>query len=100
MKFRLASLNIFTNFKDCSKAASNFFPFLGSHWSNFSCVYSWLALKQFSGSQAAFGTTIKVTGGYWKAGIRSLKRITAEPLLLNVYGAPALIPRNEFRQPM
>jgi hypothetical protein len=23
-----------------------------------------------------------------------------EPVLLNVYGAPALIPRNEFRQPM
>ncbi len=25
---------------------------------------------------------------------------TTEPLLLNVYGAPELIPRNEFRQPM
>ncbi len=25
---------------------------------------------------------------------------TPEPVLLNVYGAPALIPRNEFRQPM
>ncbi len=24
----------------------------------------------------------------------------AEPVLLNVYGAPALIPRNEFRQTM
>ncbi len=24
----------------------------------------------------------------------------AEPVLLNVYGAPELIPRNEFRQPM
>ncbi len=23
-----------------------------------------------------------------------------EPVLLNVYGAPELIPRNEFRQPM
>jgi hypothetical protein len=23
-----------------------------------------------------------------------------EPVLLNVYGDPALIPRNEFRQPM
>jgi hypothetical protein len=25
---------------------------------------------------------------------------TTEPVLLNVYGAPELIPRNEFRQPM
>jgi hypothetical protein len=25
---------------------------------------------------------------------------TSEPVLLNVYGAPELIPRNEFRQPM
>ncbi len=24
----------------------------------------------------------------------------AEPVFLNVYGAPELIPRNEFRQPM
>ena len=32
-----------------------------------------------------------------------LKRFTnkcSEPVLLNVYGAPELIPRNEFRQPM
>jgi hypothetical protein len=26
--------------------------------------------------------------------------LEAEPVLLNVYGAPELIPRNEFRQPM
>ncbi len=26
--------------------------------------------------------------------------LSTEPVLLNVYGAPALIPRNEFRQPM
>ncbi len=25
---------------------------------------------------------------------------SSEPVLLNVYGAPALIPRNEFHQPM
>jgi hypothetical protein len=25
---------------------------------------------------------------------------SSEPVLLNVYGAPALIPGNEFRQPM
>jgi hypothetical protein len=26
--------------------------------------------------------------------------LNTEPVLLNVYGAPELIPRNEFRQPM
>ena len=37
-----------------------------------------------------------------KKGIRSETDSVAdpEPVLLNVYGAPALIPRNEFRQPM
>ncbi len=29
-----------------------------------------------------------------------IRQLFAEPVLLNVYGAPALIPRNEFRQPM
>jgi hypothetical protein len=29
-----------------------------------------------------------------------LTRKTPEPVILNVYGAPELIPRNEFRQPM
>jgi hypothetical protein len=27
-------------------------------------------------------------------------KIYLEPVFLNVYGAPELIPRNEFRQPM
>jgi hypothetical protein len=31
-------------------------------------------LEQFSGSQAAFGTTFRVTGGYRKAGTSFLKR--------------------------
>jgi hypothetical protein len=29
-----------------------------------------------------------------------INKKSAEPVLLNVYGALALIPRNEFRQPM
>jgi hypothetical protein len=45
----------------------SFSPFLCSHWSNFSSIYS-------GSHQAAFGTTIRVTGGHWKAGIWSLKR--------------------------
>ncbi len=32
--------------------------------------------------------------------IDSNEPILLEPVLFNVYGAPALIPRNEFRQPM
>jgi hypothetical protein len=27
-------------------------------------------------------------------------QLSTEPVLLNVYGAPELMPRNEFRQPM
>ncbi len=37
----------------------------------------------------------------WFLGINSWAPETfTEPVLLNVYGAPELIPRNEFRQPM
>ncbi len=32
--------------------------------------------------------------------VRKRDRKKAEPVLLNVYGAPELIPRNEFRQRM
>jgi hypothetical protein len=32
-------------------------------------------LEQFSGSQAAFGTTFRVTGGYRKAGTSFLRRV-------------------------
>jgi hypothetical protein len=35
---------------------------LCSHWLIFSSVYSWLAFRKISGSQAAFGTTFEVTG--------------------------------------
>jgi hypothetical protein len=30
----------------------------------------------------------------------AIEKQCAEPVFLNVYGAPELIPRNEFRQPM
>ncbi len=32
--------------------------------------------------------------------VESVRKNIPEPVLLNVYGAPALIPRIEFRQPM
>ncbi len=35
----------------------------------------------------------------WSEGSNKVTQ-TTEPVLLNVYGAPELIPRNEFRQPM
>jgi hypothetical protein len=38
-------------------------------------IHGWLS-EQSSGPQAAFGTTFKVTGEYWKAGTSSLKRVT------------------------
>jgi hypothetical protein len=38
-------------------------------------IQGWLS-EQFSGSQAAFGTTFRVTGEYWKAGTSSIQRVT------------------------
>jgi hypothetical protein len=38
-------------------------------------IHCWLS-EQFSGSQAAFGTTFRVTGGYRKAGTSLLKKFT------------------------
>jgi len=38
-------------------------------------IQGWIS-EQFLGSQAAFGTTFRVTGGYRKAGTSSLKRVT------------------------
>jgi hypothetical protein len=37
----------------------------------------------------------------WNSSEYAMKRKEQfKPILLNVYGAPELIPRNEFRQPM
>ncbi len=49
------------------KAASNFIRLSFA-------VIGRISLKTISGSHAAFGTTIRVTGGHWKAGIMFLKR--------------------------
>ena len=42
----------------------------------FSSVHSWPVFIQFSGSQAAFGTSFTVIGGNRKAEISFMKRVT------------------------
>jgi hypothetical protein len=42
---------------------------------------------------------VLVSNTYLKAEAKFC-HILPEPVFLNVYGAPELIPRNEFRQPM
>jgi hypothetical protein len=42
---------------------------------------------------------LKIPSGMYST-IQLLEIMRPEPVLLNVYGAPELIPRNEFRQPM
>jgi hypothetical protein len=64
IRFLLASLKILCNFKECSESRINSFPaFLPEFLQCTMFVHGWL-LEQFSGSQAAFGTTFRVTGGY------------------------------------
>ncbi len=78
IKFLLASLKQLANFnsKIVLKAVLN----LGSRFPSlllvvfFSVQYDRI-LEQFSGSQAAFGTTFRVAGGYRKAGTSFLKRV-------------------------
>jgi hypothetical protein len=77
MKFLLASLKTLTNSKNCSKSRIKFmfrlsFPLIGQYFLVY--IHSRL-LEQFSESQAGFGTTLKGTGGYQKAGTSSLKRV-------------------------
>jgi hypothetical protein len=53
--------------------------FLLSHWFIFSsvqCTCHGLLTVQLLGSQAAFGTTFRITGGYQKAVTSFLKRVT------------------------
>ncbi len=39
--------------------------------------------EQFSESMAGYGTTLRVTGGYQKAGTSSLKRVTGRVFTIN-----------------
>jgi hypothetical protein len=52
--------------------------FLRSHWSIFSRVHQWLGF----GSQTTFGTYLRVTGGFRKAGTSFLKRATGKILTI------------------
>ncbi len=73
----LASLKTLNNSKDWSENCVKFlYEFLLSY-GRFSTVYIHGRLvKKFSGSQAAFEATFRVTDSYWKAGTGFLKRVT------------------------
>jgi hypothetical protein len=75
VKFMLASLKALTNDKDCSETRIKFlFRLSFSLIGRFSAEYIHIRLsKQFSGSQAAFRETCRVTGGYQKVGTSFLE---------------------------
>ncbi len=64
--------------KIAPEAAPNFILASLSLIGRFSLAYSihGRGLEQFSGSEAAFRTTFRVTGGYRKAGTSSVRRVT------------------------
>jgi hypothetical protein len=57
------------NSKNCSKSRIKFLFRLSLSLVDFSqCIFAGRPYEQFSGSQAAFGTSFRLTGGYRKAG--------------------------------
>jgi hypothetical protein len=71
-KFLLASLKTLTTSKNCSKNRNKFlfwlyFALIGKFFLAY--IHSRL-YEQFSGAQAAFGTTFRNTGSYQKAGTK------------------------------
>jgi hypothetical protein len=48
----------------------------------------------------AYSDTLESEGRQIKQYLIKYNKNSSEPVLLNVYGAPELIPRNKFRQPM
>jgi hypothetical protein len=77
-KVLLAALKGLTNSKDCPVSRIKFlFRLSYTLIVEISPVYMDGRLsKQLSESQAAFGTTFKVTGGFRKSGTSPLKRVT------------------------
>jgi hypothetical protein len=73
LKFLLESLKTLTNDKDCSETRIKFlFRLSFSIIGRFSAEYIHSRLsEQFSGSQAAFTETFRVTGGYQKVGTQA-----------------------------
>ncbi len=76
-KSLLSSLKTVTNAK---KPHHNFCSCIHTccHWSIFSSVHHSRLSEHISEYQAAFGTTFSVTGGYLKAGIGFMKRVTGK----------------------
>jgi hypothetical protein len=75
--FLLASLKTPTNSNDSSESRVKFlFRLSFALFGGFSPMYIYCRFsEQFSESQAAFGTTSRVTGGFRKAGTSPLKRV-------------------------
>jgi hypothetical protein len=82
MKILLASLKTLVNSKHCSVSRIKFlfrlsFALIGRFFLVYEYIHTWLS-DQFSGSLGGYGTTVRDTGDYHKAGKSSLKRFTAE----------------------
>jgi hypothetical protein len=67
IKFMLGSLKTLSNSKKLFRKPHHISvsAFLRSEWLIFSSKHPWQAFGTISGSQAAFGTFVTVTGGYW-----------------------------------
>jgi hypothetical protein len=78
IKFVVASLQIITQSKSCSKSLIRIlFPaFLRFHWLIFSSEHIMRLSEQFSDAQAAIKSICWVTGGYLKARTSFIKRVT------------------------
>ncbi len=99
-KCPLASLKTLTNYKDCSERhikcwCRHSFSLI----SRFSALY---IHGQLSEQLAAFGTTLRVTGRYWKSGttLQKVRRREPRARICKRLRAQEPIPRNRFRQPM
>ncbi len=78
IKFLLASVKTLTNSNSYSERRNIFkcrlsFALIGRFFPLYIHSRLW---EQFSGTQAAFGTTFRDTSGFQKAGTSSLKRVT------------------------
>jgi hypothetical protein len=71
-------MKINTNYKDFYKSIKFLYRLSFTLFGKFSPAYihGWLS-EQFSGSQAAFRTTLRVTGAYCKTETSFLKRVNA-----------------------
>ncbi len=83
-----AGFYIFKNIKDCSESCIFLFllsfALIGRYFSAYWTYFHGRLSEKFSGSQAAFGTTFRVTRGSRKAGTSTLKRVTGRIFTITV----------------